>query len=94
MFLSLELIILNLIFENKFEKWCRLLFLSLLTIITSVSLRHFWTISDKLYISNILYSSIGHGGGTSMSGNSYDENGQLNIQDTYNGNFSGPLIYS
>ena len=55
------------------------------------SLRHFWTISDKLYISNILYSSIGHGGGTSMSGNSYDENGQLNIQDTYNGNFSGPF---
>ena len=49
------------------------------------SLRHFWTANERLYISNIFYSSIGKGGGTGLSGNTdnYDENGQYNLQDAY-----------
>ena len=55
------------------------------------SLRDFWTVNDKFYVSNILYASIGHGGGTSISGSSYDANGQYNLQDTYDGNAGGPF---
>ncbi len=55
------------------------------------SLRHFWTLNENFYLSNIIYTSIGSGGGTSWSGNSYDNSGQLNLQDTYNGNFAGPF---
>ena len=55
------------------------------------SLRDFWTVSDKLYISNILYMSIGNGGGTSISGSNYDENGQYDLQTIYNGNYRGPF---
>ena len=49
------------------------------------SLRHFWTANERLYISNIFYSSIGKGGGTGLSGNTdnYDEHGQYNLQDAY-----------
>ena len=52
------------------------------------SLRHFWAVNDKFYISNISYASIGNGGGTGISGNSnnYDSFGQYNLQDAYNGN--------
>jgi len=52
------------------------------------SLRDFWTINDKFYVSNILYASIGHGGGTGLSGNTsnYDSNGQYNLQEAYNAN--------
>lgn len=55
------------------------------------SLRDFWTVNDKFYVSNILYASIGHGGGTSISGSNYDPNGQYNLQDTYDGNAGGPF---
>ncbi len=52
------------------------------------SLRDFWAVSDKFYISNIAYASIGNGGGTSLSGNSdnYDEDGQYNFQEAYDFN--------
>ena len=52
------------------------------------SLRDFWTVNDKFYISNILYASIGNGGGTGLSGNTnnYDEIGQYNLQQAYNSN--------
>ena len=52
------------------------------------SLRDFWTVNDRFYISNILYASIGHGGGTGLSGNTnnYDEDGQYNLQEAYNAN--------
>ena len=53
------------------------------------SLRDFWTVSDKFYISNILYASIGNGGGTSISGSTYDVNGQYNLQTHYNANYAG-----
>tara|TARA_E500000331_G_scaffold357573_1_gene419792 strand:+ start:7641 stop:10448 length:2808 start_codon:yes stop_codon:yes gene_type:complete len=52
------------------------------------SLRDFWKVNDKLYVSNILYASIGHGGGTGLSRNTnnYDVDGQYNLQDAYNNN--------
>ncbi|MBN2777963.1 MAG: TonB-dependent receptor [Bacteroidales bacterium] len=53
------------------------------------TIRDFWTVSDKLYISNIAYLSIGKGGGTGLdtqSGVDYDENGQLDFQKIYNKN--------
>jgi iron complex outermembrane receptor protein len=55
------------------------------------SLRDFWTVSDKFYISNILYASIGKGGGTSISGSNYDPNGQYDLQTIYDGNLAGPF---
>lgn len=61
------------------------------------SLRDFWTINDKLYFSNILYLSIGNGGGTGLSGNSsnYDSDGQYNLQEAYNENVNNiDLLYS
>ena len=54
------------------------------------SLRDFWTINKRLYMSNILYASIGNGGGTSISGSAYDDLGQYNLQAVYNGNL-GPF---
>ncbi len=52
------------------------------------SLRDFWTVNDKFYVSNIFYASIGHGGGTGLSGNTenYEERGQYNLQEAYNSN--------
>ena len=55
------------------------------------SLRDFWTVNDKLYISNILYLSVGHGGGTSTKNSLKDtdldsESGQINWQSLYDAN--------
>ena len=59
------------------------------------SLRDFWAVNDKLYISNIAYASIGNGGGTNLSGNNnnLDINGQDNFQEAYdfNSNNINPL---
>jgi len=61
------------------------------------SLRDFWTVNDKFYVSNILYASIGHGGGTGLSGNTsnYDTDGQYNLQEAYNANMNNiDALYS
>ena len=52
------------------------------------SLRDFWSVNEKLYISNILYLSIGSGGGTSISSTpSIDTaTNQQNLQNIYNSN--------
>jgi hypothetical protein len=51
------------------------------------SLRHFWSASNKFYLSNILYLSLGDGGGTStkksVKPNYITEEGQINFQDYY-----------
>ncbi len=53
------------------------------------SLRDFWTVNDKLYISNILYLSIGTGGGKGFSTTPpYDENFQQELQNSYNTNMN------
>lgn len=59
-----------------------------------ISLRDFWTVNSKLYISNVAYLSIGSGGGTGLnnsSGTPYDENGQIDFQTIYNTNAHGPF---
>ena len=59
------------------------------------SLRDFWTVNDKFYVSNILYASIGNGGGTRVEGIG-EVNGQQDLQTAYNGNVGagpfGPII--
>lgn len=57
------------------------------------SLRDFWTINDKLYMSNVLYMSIGRGGGTRFTDDTpiRDENGQIDFQRYYNNNRFSPF---
>ncbi len=56
------------------------------------TLRHFWNASEKFYLSNILYLSLGNGGGTSLKKsvtNRYiTEEGQINLQDYYDININ------
>lgn len=54
------------------------------------SLRDFWSVNEKLYISNILYLSLGDGGGNSFSTTpSYDQaTGQQDLQGQYNSNMN------
>ncbi len=51
------------------------------------TLRHFWTASDKFYLSNIVYLSLGNGGGTStkksVTSKYITEEGQINFQEYY-----------
>jgi iron complex outermembrane recepter protein len=63
-----------------------------------LSLRDFWRINDKFYLSNILYASFGQGGGTgtarstkygepgSSTFNTDPTNGLVDFQTEYNGN--------
>jgi iron complex outermembrane receptor protein len=54
------------------------------------SLRDFWSVNEKLYISNILYVSIGRGGGVGSKNTitDYDllPNGQIDWQTSYDNN--------
>ena len=54
------------------------------------SLRDFWTVNKKVYISNILYLSLGDGGGNSFSTTpKYDQaTGQQNLQTFYDANMN------
>lgn len=54
------------------------------------SLRDFWNVNDKLYISNILYLSIGTGGGQSFSTTPENDTvtWQQNLQKQYNANLN------
>jgi iron complex outermembrane recepter protein len=65
-----------------------------------ISLRDFWNISKKVYLSNIFYVSIGKGGGTgpaksdkygTPSSSTFpivDSTGQINFQSIYNSNYN------
>lgn len=65
------------------------------------SIRDFWAISDKVYLSNVVYYSYGKGGSTArvprLGFGDYDENLQVNFQAAYNNNtiggIFGPPIY-
>ncbi len=66
-----------------------------------LSLRHSWQASDKLFLSNVAYLSIGDGGGTAPDGDSFEEDestGQLNIDariiDNQTPRFTNPNLYS
>lgn len=66
------------------------------------SIRDFWNVNDKLYVSNIVYMSIGNGGGTgsaagtkngvpgSSTMNLDPVDGQANFQSTYESNMFNP----
>lgn len=54
------------------------------------TLKDSWTVNDKLFISNIMYLSIGRGGGIRAKATpTMDENGQMNFQSIYDRNISG-----
>ena len=59
------------------------------------ALRDFWTVNEKLYISNTAYLSIGKGGGSaatpSINEQDFDENGQADFQKIYDANRFGPF---
>ena len=61
------------------------------------SLRDFWTVNERFYISNVLYASIGNGGGTRTEGIG-EIDGQVDLQTAYNSNVGagpfGPIIDS
>ncbi len=51
------------------------------------SLRDYWNISDKVYMSTIAYLSMGDGGGTGLThSTNYLPDGTYNIQSIYDGN--------
>ncbi len=56
------------------------------------SLRDFWNVNDKLYLSNILYLSLGSGGGQSFSTTPETDpiTGQQDLQSQYNSNLKIP----
>jgi len=60
------------------------------------SLRDFWNVNDRLYLSNILYLSIGSGGGGNFSTTPvYEtETGQQNLQKIYNSNLNYPYGFN
>lgn len=69
--------------ENKFHK-------------PIFSLKDFWTVSDKVYLSNVLYASYGRGGGTrpfnNISNSTPNLNGEQNIQAIYDANAYSTII--
>ena len=57
------------------------------------TLRHFWSANDKFYLSNIVYLSMGNGGGTSLkktvtAPRYITDDGQINLQDYYDININ------
>ena len=52
-----------------------------------LSLSHLWALNDKMVISNVLYASLGNGGGTgitpSLLPSNYDNNRQIDFQGIY-----------
>ncbi|RUA29185.1 MAG: hypothetical protein DSY76_03560 [Bacteroidetes bacterium] len=54
------------------------------------TLRDFWNISDKVYMSNILYLSLGQGGGTGLTHTpNPNVDGSMDFQGIYDGNLKG-----
>lgn len=54
-----------------------------------ITLKDFWKVSDRLYVSNIAYLSIGRGGGIREKGTiTLDSLGQKSFQNVYNRNIS------
>lgn len=56
------------------------------------SLSDFWNVNDRLYISNIVYLSIGNGGGTGLENSTSTlPNGQVDFQSLYDANYNNPF---
>lgn len=58
------------------------------------TLKDFWTVNDKLSISNKLYLSVGNGGGTDATNTLVGQDGQLVWQDIYDVNVFGTKFNS
>lgn len=60
------------------------------------TLRDFWNISDKVYLSNVVYYSSGRGGGTSrvpsLGFGDYDDELQVDFQDDYTNNTQDGIL--
>jgi iron complex outermembrane receptor protein len=58
-----------------------------------LNLKHFWA-KDKVAVSNIIYGSLGQGGGTFLRGNTseLDNRGQLDMAAIYNENVTGTVF--
>ncbi len=55
-----------------------------------ITLKDFWQVNDRFYISNIAYLSIGNGGGTGITGRpGNDSTGRLDAQYMYDNNLAG-----
>jgi len=52
------------------------------------SIKDSWTVNDKLFVSNILYLSIGSGGGTGTTATINPVDGTMNWQKVYNTNYN------
>lgn len=48
-----------------------------------VNVKHFWTIGERLSISNNFYASFGDGGGTALQSSAFNADGQTNFQQIY-----------
>lgn len=54
------------------------------------TLKDFWQVSDKFYVSNVAYLSLGNGGGTGIQNSpGIDSTGHLDAQYIYDGNREG-----
>lgn len=55
-----------------------------------LSLNHLWAVNEKLVVSNVLYASLGNGGGTGMTpslvSGSFNDNRQIDFQSIYDRN--------
>ncbi len=56
------------------------------------TLKDSWTVNDKLFVSNILYMSIGRGGGIRAKRSmGLDEHGRMDFQDAYDENLNSQI---
>ena len=55
-----------------------------------INLNDFWQVSNKLFVSTVLYASYGNGGGTASVGSpgTSATDGQINFQSVYDANYS------
>jgi iron complex outermembrane receptor protein len=56
------------------------------------SAKHSWQASEKFFLSNVAYLSIGNGGGARVNSRIYDENGQMDLTRMYDINTT-PTIF-
>ena len=64
-----------------------------------LSLNHLWSVNKKMVISNVLYASLGNGGGLgvtpSLVSASFNDNRQIDFQSIYDrnsGNTRAPFL--
>ncbi len=56
------------------------------------SLSDFWNVNDRFYLSNIVYLSIGNGGGMGLENSTNTlPNGQVDLQTLYDANYNNPF---